>query len=137
MRDRSASTVHLLTSRNALAAPDQPPHAAKVENADPQAIPKAVVRCAVPARPIDDIDVADIETLAPDQSRQKAVQRVEIGQRQEKIFVECFESTSSVARAVLEHGPAHPIGDLRLQLLKAACLAPHALTGDKAELGRA
>ncbi len=123
------SKGYLLGLGNALFAADEPPHAGEVENADPQPVPKPVIRTAVPARPVNDVDIADGEAFAADERGEKAMQPVEIRQRQEQVAAERFEPASAIARAVLEHGVAHAIGDIRLQLLKTARLAADALTG--------
>src|SRR5579863_7379753 len=105
------SKSHLLSVRNALLAPNEPPHAAKIEDADPQPVPKSIIRRAVPALPVNDIDIADVEAIAPYQRRHKTVQPIEIGQRQKHIATERLESTPGIACAVLKHRATHRIGN--------------------------
>src|ERR1700746_3065164 len=79
--DISMSKRDLHRFGNAFFAADEPPHAEKNHQDDPQPIPKAIIGCAMPAWPVDDRDVNDIETFAPDQRRQKAMQPVEVRER--------------------------------------------------------
>src|ERR1700751_3662465 len=60
--DISTSKSDLHRLRNAFFAANEPPHAEQIDHADPQPIPKAVVGCPVPARPVDDLHVSDVET---------------------------------------------------------------------------
>src|SRR5271156_3204352 len=98
--DRSMSKGYLLRVRNAFFAPNEPPHAGEIEDADAKAIPKAVIGHALAARPVDHVDIADGKTVAADERRQKAMQAVEIGQRQKHLARKGFESTAGIARAV-------------------------------------
>src|SRR5579863_4411190 len=131
------SKGYLLRLGNAFLAPNEPPDSGKIENADPQPVPETVIRSAVGARPVDDVDVADGETLAPHQRRQEAMQPVEVRQRQEQVATERFQSASGIARAVLEHGVANGIGDARLQFLKSRRFAADPLAGNEPDPRRA
>src|SRR5271154_2707326 len=104
--------------RNTLLAPNKPPDAGEIENTNPEPVEESVIRDAGMARPIDHVDIADVKAFAADQRREKAVQRVEIWQRQEQIAPECLEAAASIARAVLEDCAPHGIGDARLQFLE-------------------
>src|SRR5690242_15631569 len=86
------------------------------------------------ARTIDHVDIGDLVTLAPRQRRQETVQAIEIRQLQEQIAPERLQPASGIARAVTQDRAAHAIGDARLQLLEAGCLAADALPGDEADL---
>src|SRR5579863_743228 len=89
------------------------------------------------AWPIDHVDVADLEALAAHQRRKEAMQTVEIWQRQEQVAAKRLEPTSGIARAILQHGRAHPVGNTRLHALEPARLAADALPGDQPEPGAA
>src|ERR1700687_3737985 len=136
-RDRSTSKGPLLRFRNAFFAANEPPYASKVENADPKPVEEAVIRRAVPARPIDDVDIADVKAFAPDQRRQKAMQPVEIRQLKDQVAPKSLQPASGVARTVFQNRAAHAVGDARLQSLEARTFAPHALSGDQAGPRRA
>src|SRR5438477_12679575 len=122
--------LHLQNLRHALLASNQPPHAQKIENADPQTIPHAVVRPPVTARTVDHVDIADPKALARDQRRQKPMQAVEIRQRQKYLAPESLEAAAGVARAVAQHGAAYGIGNSGLKLLEAGIFASEPLARD-------
>ena len=82
-------TYNLRNPRHPLAAPDQPPYPGEVENADPQPVPQTVIRHAMPARPVDHIDISDAVAVAAHQSRKKSVQAIEIGEREEYLAAAC------------------------------------------------
>src|SRR5215472_17475862 len=65
--DISMSTSDLHGLGDAFFTANEPPHAEQVDQADPQPIPKAIVGCAVPTRPVDDRNVGDVETFPPHQ----------------------------------------------------------------------
>ena len=92
------------------------PH--EIENSDPQPVPKSIVRHAVPARPVDHIDIADVAALAANQRRQEAMQPVEIRQRQANIARKRLEPAAGVARAVAQDRAAHRVGEARLESLE-------------------
>src|ERR1700722_4508574 len=79
-RDRTTSKGYLAGVRNPLCAPDDPPPAGEIENADPQPVEETVIRRAIAARPVDHLHIADVKAVAADQRRQKAMQAVEIRQ---------------------------------------------------------
>src|SRR5262249_23917465 len=110
--------LYLRNLRHTFAAADEPPHAEKIENTHPQPVPHAVIGDTGAARTIDHIDVVDRKALAAHQCRQKAVQAVEIGQRQEEIASERLKAAAGIAGPVAQHGAANAIGDARLESLK-------------------
>src|SRR5262245_39343325 len=96
--------VHLRNLWHAALAPKQPPYPEQVENADPEPVPHAVIGHAVPTRPVDHVDIADLKAFAADQRRQEAVQSVEIGERQEEVAAERLQAAAGIAGAVAQHG---------------------------------
>src|ERR1043166_2458335 len=132
---RSASIGYLRNPRDAPAPPDQPPHAGEVEYADPQPVPKSVVRTAVAARTIDDFHVGDFIAVAPDERRQEAMQGIEIRQGQESVAPECLEPATGVAGSVTQDRAAHAVGDARLQPFESGVPASDPLAGDQPDLG--
>src|SRR5207342_1737695 len=75
-RDRAL----LLNLRNSFFASDQPPNPGQIQNADPQSVPHPVVRHAMRARTIDDINVADVVAFTSYQCRQETVKSIEAWQ---------------------------------------------------------
>src|SRR3974377_2564641 len=65
--DISMSKRDLHRLRNAFFAANEPTHAEQINHANPQPIPQAIIECAVPAQPVDDLAVTDAETSAPGQ----------------------------------------------------------------------
>ena len=110
--------------------------AGKVENADPQAIPHAVIRFSMAARTIDHVDVTNFAALAPDQGRQKPVQTVEIRQQQAEFAGKRLQPAARVARAVAQNRAANAVGDARLHALEARRLAPDPLTRNQSDVRR-
>src|ERR1043166_6021357 len=131
---RSASIGYLRNPRDAPAPPDQPPHPGEVEDADPQPVPKSVVRAAVAAWPVDDFHIGDFIAVAPDERRQEAMQGIEVRQRQEGLAPERLEPATGVARSVAPDRAAHGVGDARLQPFEPGGAASDSLAGDEADL---
>ena len=90
----------------------------------------------MPARPVDHIDMANVKTIAPDQRRQKAMQAIEIGQRQEDLAPKRLEAAAGIARAVVEQVRARR-WPYATAAFEACALAADALPGDEAESRRA
>src|SRR6266699_3585270 len=134
---RSASIGYLRNPRYAPAPPDQPPHPGEVEYADPQPVPKSVIRAAVAARTIDDFHVRDFIAVAPDERRQEAMQGVEIGQRQERVAPERLEPAAGVAGSVAQDRAAHGVGGARLQPFETGVPSSDPLAGDEPDLSAA
>ena len=63
------------------------------------------------ARPVDHVDIGDVIPVAAHQSRQKAMQAVEIRQTEESIAAERFQASAGIARPVPQHRAAHGIGN--------------------------
>ena len=97
---------------------------AEIHDADPEPVEEAVVRHAGAARPVLHVDIADLESFAPEQRREEAVQPVEIGHHQECIAQKRFQAAAGVAGAVAQDRAAHAVGDARLQLLERVSLRP-------------
>src|SRR5438132_235515 len=60
---------YLRNLRHAPLAADQPPHSGKIEDADPQPVPHAVIGDARAARTVDHVDIANVNTLAAHEGR--------------------------------------------------------------------
>ena len=71
-------------------------------------------------RAVDHIDVGDGVAVAAKQGGQKAVQRVEVRQRQESVAAKHLQAAAGVARAVVQDRAAHAVCDARLKLLVGA-----------------
>ena len=93
----------------------------------------AKVRLAMAARPVDDVDVADIISLAPDQCGQEPMQSVEIRQGQKDIPANRFEPTTGVPGAIPQDRRTHAIGNARLQALEGAGATSDPLADDQPE----
>src|SRR5260370_35008139 len=68
--DISTSKCDLHRLGNALLPANEPPHADKIDHADPQPIPKAAIGRAAQPRPISAPEIADLHSFAAHQRRQ-------------------------------------------------------------------
>src|SRR5689334_6842376 len=107
----SASIGYLRNPRDALAPPYQPPHTGEVEDADPQPIPHSIIGAAMATRTVDHLDVGDLIAVTSDERGQKAMQAVEIRQRQERVAPERLEAAAGIAGSVTQDRAAHSVGD--------------------------
>src|SRR6516165_1443380 len=82
---------------------------------------------------IDYLDVGDFIAVALHQRRQKAMQAVEIRQREERVAPKRLEAAAGIAGAVAQDRVAHRVGNARLQAFESGGPAPDPLTGDEAE----
>ena len=132
--DRNRASADLRHFRHALLAADQPPHAAQIEDADPQPVPHARSwrcpdraagrprrhsRCSRPSR----LTSAGRNRCRPSK----------YGKRQEQIAVKRLQPATGVAGAVAQDRAAHAVGDARLHPLEAGGLAADALSRDQAD----
>src|SRR5216684_1366266 len=118
----TSTSMNLRRVRNALPAADQPPNSGKIEDADPQAVEKPIIRRAVLARPVDHVDIPDIFALAARQRRQKPMQPIEDRQCQSDVARKCLQPAAGVARAVAQDRAADRVCDARLKSLEAGVL---------------
>src|ERR1700730_17323230 len=132
---RSASIGYLRNPRDALAPPDQPPHAGEVENADPQAVPESVVRATVKTRTGDHVNVSHLVSVAPDERRQKTMHAVEKGERQEGLAPERLAAAARIAGSVAQDRAAHGVGDARLHPFESGVAAADPLARHQPHAG--
>jgi hypothetical protein len=84
------------------------------------------VRLSREPRAIDDLDLDDRVAFPLHEGWQEAVQGIEERQRQEHVAAEGLVAAGGVRRVVLQDGPAHGVGDPRLQLLERTVAASEA-----------
>src|SRR5439155_21224378 len=98
---------HMVAQRAAL----HPSHGKSIDERTPHAVPHAVLRYAVPARPVADRDLTYGAPLHLDQRRQETMHPREQGQRLHGLGSERLERAAGIANHLAVEAIAHAIRD--------------------------